>query len=204
VHGKRIEFYEFPKGVLVMESGKAEGPVVLAKAPQLQALLKTNRLVDLFTALRPDLPVPPALRDIQTRHPVLTSARKGGRTRSTGSGEKIKAASVVANSFPCPNNCCNGAWLYQNICAPNGNWFYYDYGWSWHNATSVSNWHSVVCAAIGTSQFTISGSGSGSWSVPQGWYRWYSWQGSSWASEIDSTVNSRSNQHMHTYCGFDN
>lgn len=206
---KRVELYEIEGAVLIMEIGKAEGSSVSRRMPEAFALLKANHYVEAFAAMQPGRPVPQALLDLQARHPEIEAAPREKKavagtqdpvaTRLGGGNEPISIEST------CSNNCCNWDWLVNNICGSGApiSWFYYDYGWSWENVSTVTYLDAIACAISGTSQFTLNmtdGSG-GSWSVEPGWYADWHWGGTPTPWSMSSTVNSRTNQHAHTYCG---
>ena len=229
--GKTIELFDLPAGVLISESGKAEaeGSTLLQGNRELKGLLATNRYVDAFLALQPDRPVPEALIGLQARHPVLpvqlpaeqTAAGVAGgdvappppvepggsASYSGGGGKPGLAPGQKTPQTTCTNACCNYTWLQNNICLTSlMDWFYLDYGWSYQNSGPVLDAYAAACAVSGTSLFTISiGDGSGgSWSVPAGYYRSFGWGGSVFPYSMSSTVNSQSNQHEHTFCGYVN
>jgi hypothetical protein len=218
-NGKTVEFFDLGAGgVLVMESGKAEGDAVLQRTPGIQEMLDANRFADVFAALRPDLPVPDSLRELAARPrpqgagslavaPSVARSGGGAPLEEVTAEETGRVARPMTDN--CGNGCCNYSWLTSNICPTDDDWFYMDYGWSWHNAGGAQHWGSTACAARGQSQLTVTvqandGQHGGSWSVPQGNYNHAYWNGGflNYAS-ITSTVNSSSNQHDHTYCGAD-
>jgi hypothetical protein len=206
---RAIEFYEYPSGVLVMETGVASGKVLL---PTLRDKVEAGEFVDIATTLRPDLPPPEALVALQARDqaPRTTGTARVARAPQT---QVLPPAGGYASTLDsgCGNNCCNASWVQNNLCgtAYDYTWFLLDYGWSFENFGSVSRFDSAVCAANGTSTFNVDmGDGSGgTWSVPEGHYRWFYWHGGCYifncpaTTSANSSVNKQSNQHLHTYCG---
>jgi hypothetical protein len=234
-NGNVVEIYDFDDRVLVSEVGRA---YVAPMGPEATALANKNRLVDLFTTLRPDIPVPPALVQLQSRLSVDDSPIDTVRVQSVASqpmqvttagvasGAVTGAPAAAASSMngkdsagggygvqsdnACSNGCCDDTWLKNNICSGlsgyNYSWYLFDYGWSYENSGSISDFYGAACAGIGTSLYTVSiqdGSG-GSWSVPEGTYRTFGWHKCLFGCFNDwehSTVNSQADQHLHTYCG---
>ena len=127
----------------------------------------------------------------------------------------------------CNNNCCSAAWTLQTLCtampaddydinlqASQYYWYLFDYGWSYSNDPDF-NWYYIgaVCAAEGNSSWTVSinsvywGNYGGTWTVPQGYYSLYNFVDGSCGKDFcagasaTTSVNSESNQELHTYCG---
>jgi hypothetical protein len=214
--GKTVELYDFGEGrVLVMETGKAGGELVL---PRYGDLIHSGRLVDIVKSLRPDLEVPASVIDLQARSDAaMVESVAQPKPRFTVKGpvpagtSTNNGGSVIVPETTCGNYCCDYDWLQNTMCYDYGcsgggctySWFNYDYGWSVINSTEVAIWQGAACSASGTSTFFVSvsdGSG-GTWSVGQGYYRYYSWI---WGSDFENFatgVNSQSNEHLHTYCG---
>ncbi len=212
-HDTTVEVYDFPSGVLVMETGKAEGSKPVLK--DYKELLDSGRLVEVFTKLRPDLEVPERLIALQAKAGTGAASSSGNVAAPAegGSSSKGGASSVVGTDNACNNVCCDPTWLSNNVCNGLGNypynWFLLDYGWSYENSSSMVNYLGTVCAGVGTSVFTVnvSDGNGGQWSVPAGYYRWYNWVAGCYlfncpaSKSISTSVNSQSNQHLHSYCG---
>lgn len=213
-NGNTLEVYDFGTEALVMERGASPEPV----ATRIQGL----SLVEMYRTVRPGLPVPASLTELQERtggtigsHEHAPSA---SHTPTSIGGELFASAELRSPTAPrtespigCNNICCDPVWLKANICNVTGydyTWYLFNYGWSYENDGSISRYYGAACSASGTSQFNVSVNGSGGdWSVPQGTYVWYSWVAGCYlfncpANESQSSsVNSQSNQHLHTYCG---
>jgi hypothetical protein len=206
-NGARVELYDFGEGsVLAMETGKAGGAVTL---PKYHDLVQSRDFVRLFTKLRPELAVPSSLFDLEVREKAVHGASPSALTsydiarRPSGSGGG--AHGITADT--CANYCCNYSWLANDLCPANTpsdadrSWLLYEYGWSYENDTYVDSWLGAACAVSGTSTFNVSvGGGGGTWSVAEGYYRWFEWDTSGYSNSTTS-VNSQSNEHVHSYCG---
>lgn len=106
----------------------------------------------------------------------------------------------------CGNNCCNYAWMSQLADCQSSfhktQWKYYSIGWS--RAYRTNSWitHDTVCAAVGTTHWTIQlGNSSLSMTVPQGNYYnawWYNLSGGKLAYH---RTNYQSAQALHSTCG---
>ena len=223
--GKVIEFYEFEgSGVMVMESGKAEGALTLHQRPDVQQMIASGEFVQAFLALRPDLPVPPKLQALQARvvrldqhSPDDLQGTGGGRATGTvppppqtgsalptpSSGTQSVGGGTGVQPQDCGNNCCNYAWLTGTMCNYSTNWFLWDYGYSYADNESANFFYGDACAALGTSAWTVQvqdGSG-GTWDIAQGYYRdywWYTFGNNNW---IHTWVNTGADQAEHSYCG---
>jgi hypothetical protein len=136
---KIVELYDYGQGgVLAMEQGKAatDATPIL---PKYRSLIESNRVVDLFVALRPDLPVPRALVDLQSRLKIISVtdsdsevvSTHGGATRephegnagsldstvqpkplaepSGGSGASGSGSGGGVEPQACGNTCCNNS-----------------------------------------------------------------------------------------------
>jgi hypothetical protein len=210
---RAIEFYEYPSGVLAMESGVARDKALL---PAFRDKLDAGQLVDIAATLRPDLPPPEALVSLQARMQAAPrTAIDKDRTARPWETELPPATSGYApiHASGCGNNCCNSTWLVNNLCGDGSfwdySWFLLDYGWSYENFSSVSRFYGAACAATGTSSFSVDiGDGSGgTWSVQEAHYRTFEWIAGCYLfncpdhKSADSSVNRQSNQHLHSYCG---
>ena len=135
-----------------------------------------------------------------------------GGTSSSHSGGGRSSGLQPFDEQGCSNGCCDPTWLQANICQPiNGadySWYLFNYGWSFENSTSIHFWTGYACAAVGTSTYTVSDSdgGGGTWSVGEGTYRWFHHdticEFLQCAFNITGSVNSSSDPHLHTFCGF--
>src|ERR1019366_7244969 len=223
--GKLIEFYDFAgSGVMVMESGKAEGASALHSRPDVQQMIGSGEFVHAFLALRPDLPVPASLQALQARvvqldqrAPDDVEGTGGGRATGTvppppqtGSALPTPSSSTQSGGGgtgvqpqDCGNMCCDYAWLTGTMCNYSTNWFLYDYGWSYANTSSTDAIYADACAATGTSLWTVQvqdGSG-GTCSIAQGYYRSYWWYTTGNYNWIHTWVNTEETQALHSYCG---
>jgi hypothetical protein len=214
--GQIVEFYDYPDGVLIMERGKAT-PSTRPVLPQLAPL---DDLVDIWSTLRPDLPVPSRLLELQDK--VATTDRPARRTaheaQSRPAGPTSGGERGIMPANACMNICCDGNWLQNNLCAPgntqgNYSWYFLDYGSSYANTPQTYYVWGAACAGRGISSFSVTtGTGSGgTWSVEPGYYTWYQWKAGCYflncpaRTWINTSVNSPSSQHLHSYCGvFDN
>jgi hypothetical protein len=213
-----VEVYDFGNRALVMENAKAEtGPVL----PEYRDLIKSGHVAELFAKLRPDLPVPLALREAEVRFvdsaasatsssvaqvlvpeaPTPTLETSGGR----GGPGKFQP-------LDCGSNCCNDSWLRGTMCSfdlpQQHHWFLENYGWSNQWSINPRHWDGSVCAATGTSTWNLFLNGVGqqywTWYVAQGNYqdRWWSTCGNCGPITDEQTeVNTQANQALHTYCG---
>lgn len=150
----------------------------------------------------------------QPREPVSTK-----RTKRPPPGSDPRGGAGGGNDLPtieswCGNGCCDYAWLTANLCPSlsyDASWFLLDYGWSYANYNDIFLYHGNVCAAWGTSTYSVwLGDGSGgTWSVPQATYRNFHWLAAFsifWCAgycgeDMTSSVNNSSYQQSHTYCG---
>lgn len=229
-NGNVVEIYDFADVPLVVESGVAG---VTPALPELKHLVKQNRLVELFSALRPDLRVPSKVATLERAfaekarlhsddppqiREELRAADQGMAASRDGAG--LTAPDVGGQRFGegpglqtkqligCNNGCCDPVWTAQEPCA-HGNpvdysWFLFNYGWSYANGSGALIVDTATCAAIGTSTFTVSisdGSG-GTWSVLEAHYKTFWWGAWFYNRSYSSTVNTASNQHLHTHCGY--
>jgi hypothetical protein len=220
---KTIEFYKFSTGVLAMETGKADRALPLPVLPQFRQQLKAKQFAEIVHILRPEVQVPDGLG-------VRPLAGSGATAQSAGSGTAAldgrpanlppaPAHSAGATNgtgqsgggqpriipFDCGNGCCDYDWLLNGLCPSGGDdsWFQFDYGYSYADSTYVNALDAYACAATGTSQFNVSvEGGGGSWSVQQGYYRYYDWEYDGlWGYNSFESVNDSNNQALHTACG---
>jgi hypothetical protein len=219
-----IEFYDFGQDALIAEVGKAGSEQFFKEGNQPRDLLKngvarTELLSQVWKSISPATAVPQSLLDIQARwkgaapaqpspsqieiKPFEASGLSLGQSRETSSPLQKAAAPQGCN-----NGCCDYQWLATfNECKliHDYNWFLYNYGWSYANSGDVDYYEGMACSASGTSTFKLSmsdGTG-GTWSVPEATYRRVYWTSGFWGfnRSMTSSVNSSTNQHLHTYCG---
>lgn len=202
--GQVLDFYDFGTTALIVETGAAYmSPVLNSKDS-----IPPDQIVNIWTRLAPGIPVPAALETLQhrlTSLPMDPSAPHVVPSFHTD-GKKIETFGNATLSAPvgCSNGCCDFSWLSTLVECQGGylySWFLYNYGWSYANGSNIALYNGLVCAAQGTSTYTVQIAGSGgTWSVPQATYRWFHWTSGSRRS-MSSTVNSASATHLHTYCG---
>ena len=213
--GNVIDFYDYERGVLITESGLAYSP------PRLDARGKHPQdLSAIWTSLNATVPVPQALSDLQARHsaaapqsPIQSQVPRSNPVVGGGGLSGVHTDSPVG----CNNGCCDWTWLSTfHVCQPIGSysWRNFNWGWGYVNQGSdiVDDATELLCSATGTSRLTISvgdngGSGAGSWDVPEANYLvaqwvddWYIIYGND-PEWVDSSVNTQSNPHLHTWCG---
>jgi hypothetical protein len=214
-NGNTLEIYDYGYGALVTETGQAyvtpmlkpsRGPgadvievwqSVTGKAPPAELLELRERLADV-----PEHLVPPQGEE-----------ERAARTARAG-GELLRGTRLMA-PVGCDNGCCDYEWLSSlDWCQGDGtdyDWILFNYGASWFYPDEISYYAGLVCAATGNSQFDahLSSGAGGSWSIAQGYYKtyewiagWSLWTCAGWCGkDLDSWVNSVSNQRLHTYCG---
>jgi len=215
-NGNTLEFYEFDTGVLISEFGRAG----VTPAYRLESSVDTRQPRAIWRSLSPTTPVPQSLVDLEERVALRVANRGLKVPSSTDVAGAIEIAPVVvpgetpifAAPDGCNNGCCDYAWLSTFPQCGGGQWFHYNAGSSWANTGSNAvSYNGFVCAATGTSTYkvTISGSG-GTWSIAQGFYRTYAWSAGSTCNpfchtndkSVQSSVNTSSDPHLHTYCGY--
>ena len=210
--GHVVEFYDFGGAALIVEAGAA----YTAPALNLPGPIPTDQLSIIWTRLAPGTPVPLALADLQQRltslpaNPaapeVVASTATGGETMG------VSRSALPAAPEGCNNGCCDATWLTTLAeCQGSGwsfSWFLYNNGWATATSTNDIAYQGLVCSAQGTSTFSASiGGSSGTWDVPEATYHWFHWTagtnifGSFNPKNLSSSVNSPTNQHLHTYCG---
>lgn len=226
-NGNVLEFYEFQRGAILSEVGRAYSDQLFDGRGK-----DARDLVETWRSLRPDLDVPPALIRLQERlttpsesHATIMSASDSGRggqraperastTEGRAGGSRPATGDVTAMSG-CGNGCCDYSWLsqqYECYAQSDAEWFLFQYGYSIINYNQIQIYKGMVCAATGTSTYSIqmSNGTGGTWSVLQGWYRTYSWYAAyDWAwcwgpcgENMTSSVNNSWTWRDHTYCGF--
>jgi len=210
--GHVVEFYDFGGAALIVEAGAA----YMAPALNSPGPIPTDQLSSIWTRLAPGTPVPRVLADLQqrlTRLPASPAAPEAVASAVTG-GEPMGFSRIALPTAPagCNNGCCDAAWLETLAeCQGSGwsySWFLYNYGWATATSTNDIAYQGLVCSAQGTSTFSASiGGSSGTWNIPEATYHWFHWTagtnilGSFNPKNLSSSVNSPTNQHLHTYCG---
>jgi hypothetical protein len=211
-NGNRVEFFDFGDRALITEAGRAD------VAPVLNGIHRQS-LANVWQELTDD-PVPRTVAALDARlesksaatQAMSVSSRRGWPPRDAPSSPSDPDSSTqsggAAGVTPgeCGNGCCNTTWLQNNLCINIGGdytWYLFDYGWSYVNSSSISEYDGVVCAATGTSEYTvdISGGYGGVWDVPEAHWRSYHWSEGCCDESLTTQVNSATNTHLHTYCG---
>jgi hypothetical protein len=225
-NGQRVEFYDFNDMALVMERGLASGHPVLPtvfRAVDPDNTHAPARLVDLFHALRPDLPVPDALitlRDKLAAAPRPDRATTARLLAERAAAHEAQEAQETGGAQPetsgihpeavCSNNCCNQAWTQANICGPGpstAHWNYFDYLWDGETGSNFGNEvDDIVCGAVGTSswyfEYCSNGCAEATYNVTQQEYLIRAGI-ANWPFDVgfNTYVNSSTNPHLHTHCG---
>jgi hypothetical protein len=213
-NGNVIDFYEIAGRGLVTESGEAYStPAIKSKAD-----LHDGRLVEIWTALRPDVAVPQALTDLQARidsqPPPDPSQKKPHDPRSGGAPLDPATVGVqdgfLASPDGCNNGCCDYDWMNTTFgqCYDHSwdySWFLFNYGWSYANFNDISFFQGFVCSASGISTWHVNISGDGgTWDIAEAHYLTYWWLECGWpwcGGDATTSVNTSTAQHLHTYCG---
>jgi hypothetical protein len=205
--GNKLEFYDFGESVLVAETGEATSAPQLSKYSE---LIRANRMVELVEALRPDVPVPDEIYVLQAKHPVGAVRRTTEVARSPevahrdGSGGGKPRSGGIQPDNACSNNCCDPTWTHDTLCAVAfegfaNSWYLFDYGWSYADYYGQF-WSGTACAGIGDSRYTVNCNGNGgTWTVTPGNYMGYGWF--NYDTWCDGSVNTSTNQDLHTFCG---
>lgn len=203
--GQVIDFYDYGTNALIVESGAAYMTPAL---PNTREAIARDQIVSLWTRLAPETPVPAALEGLQRRLvslPLYPEAAPAVPSLDTGGAKQLSGIVIPNAPVGCNNGCCDFSWL-STLAECQGNysfsWFLFNYGWSFSNSSNDALYQGLVCSAAGTSTFSVSVGGSGgTWSVPEATYRWFHWTSGLFRQSMTSSVNSSSNQHLHTYCG---
>ena len=229
-NGNDVHFYDFGVGALVTETGQAYTTPALDETdiPASELVNVWNRLAPqepapkALIALRDRL-TEASVGDGASQPPVSLKVDHG--TAADQSGSATEGATADENASPrpikgalriqrgCSNGCCDQEWLSTlSTCFYTGwdyRWSLYNGGYSWANTNNIWHMRGLVCSASGTSSWVIGvgGKAYGIQVAEATYYNW-SWTASSsiWcagycASDMTSTVNSASNQHLHAYCG---
>jgi hypothetical protein len=208
--GQTVEFYDIDGHAFLIERGPAGVEPALKSLDENQ---NPGHFADVFRALRPDLAVPEALESIQTRV-ENTQVTEQVETEIVMNEEVItdhNPTNAYQLRAACNNGCCDYNWLKNSLCPKGGddNWFLYNMGWSHVKRSGKDYYKDLVCAAVGTSTWTMTRCKNGcvqsTYSVPQATYLWFS-DSDNWFFNVDfdAWVNSKSNMHLHTHCGKDN
>lgn len=211
-NGHVVEFYDWGGAGLIAETGAAyTSPAISSAGPT-----PAGQMSDLWSRLAPGTPVPPALADLQHRltSSSVESAAPEVVSASDPAGGRPGAARTVVPAVleGCNNGCCDRDWLNTLAECQGANWtrqwFNFNDDFSTVSFGNVGIFQGLVCAAQGTSTFSVNLGGSGgTWSVPEATYRWFHWTGGTdffggrITQTLSSAVNSQSNEHIHTYCG---
>ena len=204
-NGNTVEFYDFPYGILVSESGKAG-----AASPTLKEEVRTpDQLVDVWKSLAPASEVPRSIRELQARQMRIKDKIPTFPEQDPAilqSGAPPAPAAPLRKQAACTNGCCEMNWINsQTACFQPYEYFSWvlpNYGVSEINLNSLFYVNTLVCSASGTSTFKISaGEGGGIWPVYEGHYRTFKWIRYDYPFQVTSTVNSPADPHQHTYCG---
>ena len=209
-NGNTLEFYDFGDRALVMEQGKV-GSAPVATTGNVDDLVAT------WNTFSKGVPAPAALRELG--HRIVDSAPPGAMSAeaaqelvSTPESATVAPSVVEKSPMGCNNGCCDPVYLEGTLGC--GDKMGQSYVWYWPNINSgwwnqkVAAFYGVVCAAIGTTTFTVTaGSKGGSWSVPEN-----SWHSYRWTADFNiftgyhrvtvySNTSGASGSTMHTYCG---
>ncbi len=133
--------------------------------------------LDLFHAVAPNLQPPLVLREANARYISFLQHRRALRSTPTQAGQAPSFSHVrqpmdATDDWFVSNFCQNS----PAICATNA------YGWAYCFNQSVYQGYAVALAK--TAPLTFAVNGVGSWSVPQGYYRWAQKYTSSWEAEF--------------------
>jgi hypothetical protein len=182
---RTIEIFDLDSsGLLAMESGKADGALVLRNVPGVVEMLRAGRLADLLALLQRSRATPAPLISepvmaLVSRDGARLDVEEGGRVVVTapaiGLGDN-QGSSVVASESESER-----CWL-DRACSASDSWFYQDRTWSWRHAHGTSRWVLVMCtrgcaAPVALDVVTQGGEPRGSWSVAPGHYRDLWWGG---------------------------
>jgi hypothetical protein len=218
-NGNEVHFYDFGTTALVTETGAAYTKPALDE-PEIPA----GELVNLWRKLAPEQPAPEALIALQNRLVQANIDNPASNARASRSDKPISETggipSISSRIEPalrtlegCNNGCCDREWLQTlSTCSYTGwssRWFLFNYGYSYANRGDIFNFRGLVCAATGTSSWSVHvGSYNKNFQVSEATYTTWSWTGGSsiWCGgmcgeDMTSTVNTSSARHLHTYCG---
>jgi hypothetical protein len=218
-NGNEINFYDFGVGALVTEMGAAYTPPALDGTD-----VPAGELVNTWKRLAPKTPVPNGLVELQDRllqtsannsaaaPAVSAKAARMGQAGGDTTASSQPLGNVLRTLVGCNNGCCDEAWLrtlYPCSSTWDWEWFLFNYLDSYANHDDIYAYRGLVCAATGTSKWTINVGGThGPFQVQEAHYLQWNWTAgrSIWCGgfcgeDMHSTVNSQSDQHLHTYCG---
>lgn len=217
-NGNTLEFYDFDEGAVVSETGEAYVDPMYEDQGE-----DASHLLDIWDRYANGAAPPAKLEALQDRltDPDRKPSQGTGTQGETAVGQGV-APGAAAPSGPvqiespvgCNNGCCDYDWLSTfSECDGSGwdfSWFDYNLGYGYRAANDIIWYHGMVCSANGTSSYNVNISGAGgSWSIAQAHYRTYHWLAPYdwfWCAgycgrNMTSSVNSSTNQHLHTYCG---
>jgi hypothetical protein len=181
----------------------------------------TNNTLETWTKLSGGAPVPASLQAAhqrllnraQTSTPdqIRGIAPEQGGALLEPSAPDIQEPGLLAAPNGCNNGCCDLQWLSTFSQCQNSltyNWFAYNYGSSYANTGSdIKKFRGLVCAATGTSTWSVTiGPNHITQPVAEanvftwGWDAYCAWWGCN-DYPASTSVNTPTNQHLHTYCG---
>lgn len=205
--GNELEFYELGNSAMVSETGLAGRD----PSQRLSENQGPEGLVKVWTEFAGGKPVPKALSDLQNRlltHKAPAPREKLLPSESFRAGEPLYPALTNEALAKSAGNICNDYYWISNVsaCAPGwggASWFLWNYGYSVINYMDIIRTNTFVCAASGTSIWTVYVDGKGgTWSIPEGYWRTFNWSAGWFDENFWSSVNSASYQRAHTYCGW--
>jgi hypothetical protein len=215
---KTVEVYDYGSGSLILERGPAGGalPVTRAVANSVNPKHEAGHLADLFRALRPDLPVPQAIVDLDTRNVSASTASRPQAPQPTSAptfdfGSSSGGPGLrVQTPYGCNNGCCDTAWL-ASICDTElTGWSHYPYEWEWFNWNTgwssvdsggdVDGFGGTVCSAQGTSAWNF-GNTVTTYHVAEATYASATYWDGFASNPFLSWVNSSTSPHDHMFCG---
>jgi hypothetical protein len=217
-NGNTISFYDLGGNSVITGEGPAGNPAAL---PANMREMDSMTVLEAWNRLSGGQAAPQPLVDFQKRlaaNPAPPPDVKVTRTAPQQVDEGLPAEDApldtpdgtLAAPVGCNNGCCDQDWM-KSAFTECQNWldtrwmsFNYLYSHSWRS--NVNSASVFLCSASGTSEWTLTISGTGPWiySVGEARYlQWY-WHRGSWdfaPRTVDSWVNTQSNQHLHTQCG---
>ncbi|MBN1652615.1 MAG: hypothetical protein JXA30_02445 [Deltaproteobacteria bacterium] len=224
-----VEFHDFGKGALIVETGPAYAESLFEKAG-----VGRNDVVTIWKKMTSKKPVPPALVELQQRlkkrgensgsqaEPESTPIVEAGSVQfpEPTAEESISRRDGIARGVQpltavCNNGCCDWDWLNTfNECRDNWDygWFLFTAGYSWANVYDIAWFRGLVCSAVGTSRWKAKMSdGIGiTKDIPEARFMRWGWSAGydaifcagTCAEDLKSSVNTSSTPHLHTYCGY--
>jgi hypothetical protein len=224
-NGNTVEFYDGGQRALVTEAGKAYVTSMTGQYPQLRG---AAHLVELFSTLRPDLPVPPELADLQQRlmsakaassapAPAGTTMVRGELAStapstspasdppSTSGGGKLSRTGVHTDTpVGCNNGCCDLAWMSGGAlgaCSSGGggfDWQAVNFNYGWSYINMYDGW--INDGAVCSASGTTNWLEQGTnWAVPEATFRTYSWSGGNSLNDQDYHAQANNPVDMHLH-----